>query len=221
MSEISENLSLSWNFMTKIFDDIGRLILLIILNILPIVNFIVMGYGVRIVREGDNIDEPPPLEDYGELFIDGLKVIVAIIIYSILPALIFVITALVVGLGWPLFPRLAVGPFNFIRILYMDHRMLLGSILALIVAFIIFIFGAMGIIHMIKTDDLSKLFAFSEIKGLIDSVGWGRYLLWLLIMYIIDMILISIAAGNIIVSAIFGVFFTVFLARSAHLIYPH
>jgi len=62
------------------FTDIGRLILLIVLNIVPIVNFIVVGYAVKVVRETPSSNEPPALRGYVEMWIQGLKVTVAAII---------------------------------------------------------------------------------------------------------------------------------------------
>ena len=48
---LSENLGNSFEFAKKMFSDIGRLIILIVLDIIPIVNWIVIGYAARVLRE--------------------------------------------------------------------------------------------------------------------------------------------------------------------------
>jgi len=60
--KLEDNLKDSYNYATKLFKDVGRLIILIILNIIPIVNFIVSGYFARVIRESPRSDAPPPLE---------------------------------------------------------------------------------------------------------------------------------------------------------------
>jgi hypothetical protein len=72
---LSDNLNKAASFTGKVFSDIGNLILLIVLNIIPIVNLIVLGYMAKIIRESP--DEPPKLSDYGKLFVDGLLVLIA------------------------------------------------------------------------------------------------------------------------------------------------
>ena len=48
---LTENLGKSFDYAKKMFTDIGRLIVLIVLDVIPIVNWIVIGYGARVLRE--------------------------------------------------------------------------------------------------------------------------------------------------------------------------
>ncbi|MEM1518508.1 MAG: hypothetical protein QW789_05260, partial [Nitrososphaerota archaeon] len=64
---LEENLRESFDYTSKLFKDIGRLAILIVLNIIPIVNFIVSGYFAKVIRESPKSNAPPPLEKYGEL----------------------------------------------------------------------------------------------------------------------------------------------------------
>jgi len=93
--DLETNLSTSAAFTGKIFGNMGRLLLLIVLGLIPIVNLIVVGYMARIIR--DNPDEPPRLENYGRLLLDGLLVVIAWLIYAVVP-LIFVVALFVVGI---------------------------------------------------------------------------------------------------------------------------
>ena len=84
----------------------------------------------------------------------------------------------------------------------------------------------MGIIYMIKTEEFGKAFSINEILRLIGEVGWGRYIGWLVVIFVLAVIVTAI--GNLtpvrginwIISNLIGVFFTVLVARSAHHIYP-
>ena len=167
MSNLSENFSLSWNFLIKLFQDAGNLLILIILNIIPLVNLIIIGYGVRIIREGDVLEKPPKIDKYGESFIDGLKVAIAIFIYALIPS---IIAGVSIGLGVLINPNIWIYG-HFFPSIFLKATVALGLTIAAIIGFILAIFGAMGIIHMIKTDDFGKIFSFAEILSLIEKVG--------------------------------------------------
>ncbi len=101
---IEENLGDSYNYTVKLFKDIGRLAILIVLNIIPIVNFIVAGYFARVVRESPRGESPPPLERYGELWVDGAKIFVVTLVYMIVPIVLFCGGAILGRVGWFVFP---------------------------------------------------------------------------------------------------------------------
>ena len=209
--DLSDNLNRSASFVGKLFSDVGNLIILIVLGIIPIVNLTVAGYFAKIVRE--NPEEPPKLSDYGKLFIDGLLVVIAAIIYMIVPIII-----LGVGLAFSL------GGYAFYSPTPMSLLSLLSSglmivarlmIVALILAFIFAIFGVMAIGNMIRTGNFSKIFAFSENWQLIQRVGLGNYILWLVIMFVIGLIAAVIGSAiHWIVVAILLVLLLVFFGKS-------
>ncbi len=208
--DLSEILNRSWSFMTRLTRNIGNLIILFALNVIPIVNFTVIGYCAEITRLGESIDSPPKIGNYFRLFIQGLKIVIAALIYALIPIILLIILC----------------PAAIHALLPVPHPIalisgviLLGVIPALIVAFIIFIIGAMGIIHMIKTGEFIKAFAFGEIIDRIKSIGLGMYLAWLIVMFGLSIIISSLSRVHWIVSSIIEVFYLVFLARSAHYIY--
>ena len=216
--ELRENLSRSWEFMKGLTEDIGNLIILIIIGVIPIINIILVGYAAKITRLGEAIDKPPKIGEYVSNFIEGVKVLIVTIIYSIFPLIIFSVL-----LGLAIMSEYGVRPFIYpgeLITVLSKGLAALGILIASIIGFIIFIFGAMGIIHMIKTNSFGAAFNFSEILDLIRSVGWSRYLGWLIVIYILSIIVTSISSLHWIISAILNVFFIVFLARSAHYIYP-
>jgi hypothetical protein len=67
----------------------GGVLTLLGVFLLPM--FFVLGYGLEVIRrvsDGD-VAEPPAWEDWGTLFVDGLKVFVITVVYSLIPAAIF------------------------------------------------------------------------------------------------------------------------------------
>jgi hypothetical protein len=58
------------------------------------------GYYLRIIKSTiAGIDEVPDFDDLGELFIDGIKIIVVGIVYMIVPIIIFILVGFLVLLA--------------------------------------------------------------------------------------------------------------------------
>jgi len=211
--DLAKNLSDSFEFAKKLFSDFGRLAILIILDIIPLVNLIVVGYGARVLRESPRIDAPPKLEKYGKLFVDGVKIFVATLIYMIIPLILiaagigsFAVSDLMRGVSG----RLLLGGTGVILVL-------VGAVLA----FVMLIIESAGIAHMVKTGKLSKAFAFSEILNLIGKVGWGKYIAWIVLVAIIYVIITLVSMIPIVgwlILLIVGPVLTTFISRSLGLL---
>jgi hypothetical protein len=223
--DLSDNLSNSFAFARKLFSDFGRLIILIVLDIIPIVNLIVTGYASRVLKESPGVDSPPKLENYGDLFIDGLKIVIASIIYMLIPLILIAagfgsfFAAMVTGGG----PNFMWGGFTPA---YMGLLGGTGAVLVLVgllVAFVMLILLAAGIAHMIKTGKFGKAFAFGEILNVIGKIGWGKYIAWLVLIVVLAVIVGTIAGAippvGWIIAAIIGPALTVFYFRSLGLLY--
>jgi len=216
---LSANLSNSFDYAKKLFSDIGRLIILIVLDIIPLVNWIVVGYAARVLRESPSSPEPPKLEKYGEMFVDGAKIFFASLIYMIIPAILIALGAgslyagvLMQGGQMPDFGSMALGGTGLVLVLA-------GMILAIVMLIIL----GVGMAHMIKTGRFGKAFAFGEIFTIIRGIGWGKYLGWIVIVVIIG-IVVGAITGLIpfvgwIVSAIISPVLSVFIFRSLGLLY--
>jgi hypothetical protein len=202
--DLSDNLNRSASFVGKLFSDVGNLLILIVLGIIPIVNLIVTGYFARIVRE--NPEEPPKLSDYGKLFIDGLLVVIAGIIYMIVPIII-----LGVGIAFSIGGYAFYSPMSLLSSLLSSGLVIVGVILAFIFA----IFGVIAIGNMIRTGNFSKIFAFSENWQLIQRIGLGNYILWLVVMFVIGLIAVAIGSEiHWVVGSILGALLEVFYGKS-------
>lgn len=196
--KLEEIFSDSFEMAKKLVDDFGRFLLLIVFGMIPILDFIVIGYGYKIIRSGKN--ELPELNNYFDLFISGLKIVVVTIIYFIIPISIIFAT---LGLGL----SFILAPIMFIAI----------SLL-----FLMAIVAAIGIVHMIVNENFTKAFALGEIMEIISRIGWSKYILWLLVIFAISLFLSAIQSIPYIGWLIVGIlspFYTVFIARASYLIY--
>ncbi len=194
--DLGKNLQNAFDFAKKMTEDAGKWIILIILSVIPIVNLVTIGYASKVIKESPASRSPPKLEKYMELWVQGLKVIVALIIYMIIPLILF-------GLGAGAFIGALIGaglfktfPGSFgtlpgsVGLAFWSLAGVAGIvfIVGIIATFLITIFAVMGITHMIKKDQFGKAFAFKEISAIIGKIGWGNYILWLIVIFVINLI---------------------------------
>lgn len=217
---LSDDLSESAQYTGSIFQRIGDLIILFIVSIIPIVDFIALGYYAKIVRDNPSSKSAPKLEMYGEMFVEGLKIVVVGIIWAIIISIIAAIIAV------PFFAASALAAFtNPAQFASAGWIFALGAFAVIfgIVAFFIGIIAFMGIIHMVKKKSLGKAFAFSEIFGVIRKIGWIQYLAYFVIVFIAVVIVgtISGALGPIgwVISALLSVLEGLFFSRTIGLMY--
>jgi hypothetical protein len=215
---LGDNLSDSFEYTKKLLGDIGRLIILIVLSLIPIVDWIVIGYQARVLKQSPGTGTPPKLENYGELFVDGAKVFFATLIYMLIPLILIIVGAVgafpaLMSLQGPaVAPMLLVGGTALVILLA-------GVVLAVLLLIIL----GVGLAHMIKTGKFGKAFAFGEILGIVRSIGWVKYLGWIIITIIISTILVGISGGvpivGSIIAAILQPILGVFIFRSMGLLY--
>jgi len=206
---LSENLNNSFNFAKKLLSDGGRVIILIVLDLIPIVNLIVLGYAARVLREAPTSEAPPKLENYGSLFVDGAKVSIASLVYMIVPLTLILTGAfsMVAGVFGGESTGLVLGSFGVV--------FLLGG---LALAFVFLIFLGVGMAHMVKTGKFGKAFAFGEILRIIRGIGWAKYLGWAVVTAIIAFVIGGLTSSvpyvGWLLSAIISPFLSVFIFRS-------
>lgn len=219
--DLAENLSNSFEFAKQLFSDFGRLVKLIILNFVPLVNLIVIGYGARVLGESPGVNAPPKLEKYGELFVDGVKVFFASLIYMIIPVVL-----IGAGVGSFVASMLMTGGSDLMR--GVSGAFLMGGtafvlvLIGVIVAFAMLIILSAGIAHMIKTGKFSNAFAFGAILKVIGKIGWGKYIVWIVLIAIISAVLgvvYSIPVVGWLISAIVAPVLAVFFSRSLGILY--
>jgi hypothetical protein len=216
--DIGANFSDSFDYAKKMFSEARRLIILIILNIIPIVDWIVIGYQARVLKESPGTGAPPKLERYGELFTEGAKVFFASLIYMLIPTVLIVLGGASTFVGMMSLRGQAIS----------SQLMLGGTGVALVVVGIILgilllILLGVALAHMIKTGKFGKAFAFGEIFGIIRGIGWGKYLGWIVVVIVISVVVGSIASVipfvGWLISAVIQPILGVFVFRSMGLLY--
>ncbi|MDK2974876.1 MAG: hypothetical protein PWP08_1247 [Methanofollis sp.] len=151
----------------------GKWILLIISSIIfPLI----MGYMMEIYR-GKN--PAPELEQWGKLFVDGLKLFIAHLIYSI-P---LIIVALIFFGGS--FAMIAEGKGSDALMGAGIGVMFVGLLILVILGIVIGLISLFGGIRLARTEKFGEAFNISAIMGHIGSIGWLNYIIALIIIYII------------------------------------
>jgi hypothetical protein len=202
---------------------VGNWIRWLILLVGTIVFPIVLGYTLLVYR-GERT--PPDPQDWVAVFIDGVKLFVVQLIYAapvilinfVLNALIFLPIASTSGQDGAMPPTtsgalIAVGLLIFV-------------ILA-VVSIAISLVSMMASIRFARTDSFGEAFNLSAILAHIGRIGWGSYILALIVLYLalIAVVVVLMILGILTLGIGFLLFlalapaFSIFVARYVTLIY--
>ena len=157
--------------------------------------FLITGYNYRVINNAVHgiINGRDPLPDFDDLiamFVDGVKVVIVQVLYLIVPMIIFLLFAIIAGQ--------LTGVAS-------SALMLIGCLITLIVGVAACLMYQMGICHMAYNGGaFSKAFALSEIKEVIDEIGWFECIATFIGLVIITCVI------SFVVSAIIGIIFSAF-----------
>ena len=157
--------------------------------------FLIVGYNYRVINTAvrgiiNGRDPLPEFDDLIEMFIDGVKVVIIQIAYLLVPFIIFMIFAAVAG---------AISGVASSAI------MLIGCLITFVLFVVAELMTQMGICHMAYNEGaFSKAFAISEIKEVIDEIGWFECIITYVGLIIITLVI------SFVVMAIIGLIFTAF-----------
>lgn len=216
--DLGDNFSDSFGYTKKLFSDVGRLIILIVLSVIPIVDWIVLGYEARVLKESPGTGTPPKLENYGQLFVEGVKVFLATLLYMLVPTILIVIGAMGTFASFSSFQSqvivsaLSVGGVGVVILL-----------VGILLAIPLLIMLAVGLAHMIKTGKFGNAFAFGEIFTVMRRIGLGKYLSWVVITVVVGAALFGILGmipfiGGFLAAIVQPIYY-VFTFRSLGLLY--
>ncbi len=175
-----------------------------------------MGYMLKIFRGEVPL---PAVSGFGKMFTDGIKYIVIHIIYAI-PVLII----LGITIGGAILAALSAGPdIGMESILPVIGGAFAGILVAVIVAIILGLIAYIGIIRFARTGKIGEAFNFSAIFATIGRIGWGSYILALIIGGV-AIVIVQVVVGLIpyiggVIQLIISPFITVFFTRYITLIY--
>lgn len=206
---------------------LGFLSLFAMIGVLNSVNFfsifliilpLPLGYLLKIIKTSfKGSDELPDFDNWKSMYLNGIKLILTVIIYF-LPIIVFVLI---------LNPSQIFSLFNTNFSLYNLWSMLLGSIVQIIIFIAIGVIEFLGIANMALYDgEISAAFRFREIINRISMIGWKKYLIFYLIIwilgfltFIISILMLFILIGIIIIPLLIIPYFMTLNARFLALIF--
>ncbi len=164
--------------------------------------FLITGFNYRVINTAvhgiiNGRDPLPGFDDPIDMFIDGVKVVIVQVIYLLVPMIIFLVFALIAGH----ISGIVSGVLIFI-----------GCLITLVVGVAACLMSQMGICHMAYNDGaFSKAFALSEIKEVIDEIGWFECILTYIGLIIIVFVI------SVVVTTLIGIIFALFGVSGAFL----
>lgn len=183
--DIGEIISDSLSYPSQDWKKVLIFGILFLISFLIIPAFLVMGYFFRVLKGSiAGFDELPDFDEWGEMFIDGLKIFVVQFVYFLIPAIVILIgvwasiaSMSVTDAGSMTNPGLVFG--------LMGGTAIIGIILAIILGLI----ASIAIANMaLNNGEFGAAFRFSEILEKIAMIGWGKYIVWYIVMIIIGLI---------------------------------
>lgn len=152
-----------------------------------------LGYTLKVLR-GES--PAPEVTGWGTLIIDGIKYLIVSIIWAI-PCLI----VLFLGLGAVI--AAAVADSNPAAVVAALTGALLFFVLFVIIAILTGIFATIGIVRFARTGSMGEAFNFGAILETIGKIGWGNYIIALIVI-IIAQFVIGLILGIITMIPILG-----------------
>lgn len=221
VGEISSN---AFKYPFSDFKKVLMLGILSILSFLVIPAFLYLGYLFRILKASvAGVDELPKFGEWGEMFLDGFKVFVVLLVYTLIP------TALIIlGMWVSLLPLIAAQNAGSIALPTISFGVIsglviIGGILEIIISFLVII----ALANMAYYGEIGAAFRFKGIIDKMGEIGWVDYLIWYVVMlmlwvvflYISSFLVFPFIIGIILVPLIISPYFMMFFARSTALIY--
>jgi len=133
-----------------------------------------LGYQ-WVIYKGES--QLPPLDDWVEMFINGIKLIIVSIVYFIIPMIVLMFVGGAGILMGAATDNLGAGA-------------LIGLLIGFIVAFVFSLIALMALIRFARTDSIGEAFNVSAIIAHIGKIGWLNYILALIILWIVAVVAI-------------------------------
>jgi hypothetical protein len=160
---------------------VGHWMRWLILLVGTIIFPIILGYTVLVYR-GERT--PPDPQDWVAVFVDGIKLFVVQLIYA-LPVLVInlVLNMLVL---MPVTATSGPGgtPSEPISGALVGAAVLIFVVLA-VVSILVSLISMMASVRFARTDSIGEAFNFSAILAHIGRIGWGSYIIALIVLYVV------------------------------------
>ena len=142
-----------------------------------------MGYAMKVLRG----EKPAPeVNDWGTLFMDGIKYLIVSLIYA-LP--IIIVWVLVMGAS-----AAAIMSGNYSAMMAALGAMALGVLVMFVLGVIIAVFEVIGIVRFARTGSIGEALNMSAILATINKIGWVPYIIALIVLIVVG-IIVGIIVG--------------------------
>ncbi|WP_292415382.1 DUF4013 domain-containing protein [Methanoregula sp.] len=182
-----------------------------------LLSFILSGYLARIYRGAAT---PPEFDNWGPLYIDGIKIFVTGLLWFIPVALAFLLMIAFAILGLSQDSHQP-GPLGI-------SLVVIFVIITVALAIIALLYSMMGIIRCARTGSIREGIRFTAITGILRSIGWVNYLIALVVLFVIGIVFFfALSAISLIpyvgdiIQLVFIPVYTIFSARYMTRVYEH
>ena len=142
-----------------------------------------LGYSLKVLRG----EKPAPeVNDWGTLFIDGIKYFIVSLIWAI-PCIIIFVLLLGTLIG-------AIATMDTAAMIAFISGAIVSLIVLMIVAIITGLLATIGIIRFARTGSMGEAFNFGAILETIGKLGWGSYIIALIILMVVQIVFAIIIA---------------------------
>jgi hypothetical protein len=198
---------------------VGKWVNWLLLIISCIIFPLILGYIVRIFRGSQ---KAPELNEWGSMFIDGIKLFIVVLIYAI-PLIIVAFVVFGIAIFTGIFSLTDLGQGNPAAIMGLIMTSIFGAIILAILSIIIGLILATAIVRFARMDSFGEAFNFTAISNHIGKIGIWSYIIALIIMFIIiwviEIILMMIPYIGWVLLLILYPAFALFEARYLTLLY--
>jgi hypothetical protein len=132
--------------------------ILSLLSVLVIPAFLVFGYLLRVIRAVTADEELPTFDDWVEMGIEGVKLTVILLAYSLVPAVIFLFSGGLVFVTEESASGIVGGMF--------------GMLVAALVGLVLLYIAPVGVVRFAETEQMSSAFALGSFWSTLTSTGY-------------------------------------------------
>ena len=218
--DIGDVISDSLRYPTSNWSKLVIVGVLFLISFLIIPLFLVLGYMFRVIKASlAGVEELPAFEEWVEMLVEGIKLLLVYIIYS-LPAIIIAIISFISL--WSSLKSLTyitqangttVTPDMFFA--FFGGTALIGLIIAGLYSLVIYPIMAVAIGNMAYYNgEFSAAFRFNEILSIISQIGWVDLIIWYIVLIMVG-IAIGFLVSIIAIIPILGWIFLIFI------VYPY
>ena len=218
--DIGDVISDSLRYPSSDWSKVVILGVLFLISFLIIPIFLALGYIFRVIKASlAGLEELPAFEEWGEMFVEGIKLFLVYMIYS-LPAIIIIIISFISL--WASLISLTniiqasgntVTPNMFLALT--GSSAIIELIIAGLYILVIYPIMAVAIGNMAYYNgELGAAFKFDEILSIISQIGWVDLIIWYIVVIIVG-IAIGLVVSIISIIPIIGWIILIFL------VYPY